>query len=74
MFKLKSDNGRVSALFRAGKDMVRTNISVSAAQHLIDVGQISESDYPGYPICVDNTWYFEGVEIKKAKKAKKGED
>ena len=25
--------------------------------------QLVESDKPEYPICVDNKWYFEGVEI-----------
>ena len=45
-------------------------LSVSAAQHIIDTGKLVESDNPDYPICIDNQWYFEGVEVKKtAKKA-----
>lgn len=63
MYKLKSVNGRVNTLLRTGKDFVRNNLSTSAAQHIINCGELVESDKPGYPICVDNKWYFEGVEI-----------
>ena len=39
-------------------------------QQIIDTGKLVESDNPDYPICIDNQWYFEGVEVKKtAKKA-----
>ena len=70
MFKLKNDRGRVNSLLRSGNDFVGNNLSVSAAQHIIDTGKLVESDKEGYPICVDNKWYFEGVEVKKtAKKA-----
>ena len=68
--KLKNVNGRVNALLRTGKDFVKNNLSMSAAQHIIDTGKLVESDNPDYPICIDNQWYFEGVEVKKtAKKA-----
>lgn len=70
MYKLKNVNGRVNSLLRTGKDFVKNNLSVSAAQHIIDTGKLVESDNPDYPICIDNQWYFEGVEVKKtAKKA-----
>lgn len=73
MYKLKNVNGRVNTLLRSGKDFVKSNLSVSAAQHIIDSGKLVESDNPGYPICIDNQWYFEGVEVKrKAKKAQLG--
>lgn len=68
MYKLKSTNGRVNALLRTGNDMVSSNLSVSAAQHIIDTGKLVKSDKPGYTICVDDTWYFEGVEVKKTAK------
>ena len=38
MYKLKNVNGRVNALLRTGKDFVKNNLSVSAAQHIIDTG------------------------------------
>lgn len=70
-YKLKElCNVDVEALLRTGKDFVKNNLSVSAAQHIIDTGKLVESDNPDYPICIDNQWYFEGVEVKKtAKKA-----
>lgn len=63
MYKLKSTNGRVNTLLRTGKDFVKNNLSTSAAQHIIDTGNLVESDNPDYPICVDNQWYFEGTEV-----------
>lgn len=33
MYKLKNVNGRVNALLRTGKDFVKNNLSVSAAEH-----------------------------------------
>lgn len=44
MYKLKNVNGRVNALLRTGKDFVKNNLSVSAAQHIIDTGKLVESD------------------------------
>lgn len=44
MYKLKNINGRVNALLRTGKDFVKNNLSVSAAQHIIDTGKLVESD------------------------------
>lgn len=63
MYKLKSVEGMVNSLLRAGKDFVRNNLSVSEAQHIINCGEIVESDKPEYPICVDRKWYFEGEEV-----------
>lgn len=40
MYKLKNVNGRVNALLRTGKDFVKNNLSVSAAQHIIDTGTV----------------------------------
>lgn len=65
MYKLKNVNGRVSCLLRTGKDFVRHSLSVSAAQHIIDTGTLVESENPDYPICVDDKWFFEGVELKE---------
>lgn len=64
MYKLKSNNGRVTFLLKTGKDFVKNNMSTSAAQHIIDTGELVESDKPEYPICVSGKWYFEGEETK----------
>lgn len=71
MYKLKNVNGKVNCLLRTGKDFVKNNISVSAAQHIIDTGKMVESENPDYPICVDDKWFFEGVEIEEPKPKKK---
>ena len=64
-FKLKNRNGKVTFLLKTGKDFSKNEMSISAAQHIIDTGKLVESDNPDYPICIDNQWYFEGVEVKK---------
>ena len=40
MYKLKNVNGRVNALLRTGKDFVKNNLSVCAAEHIIDTGKL----------------------------------
>ncbi len=65
MYKLKSVNDRVNILLRTGKDFVRNNLSTSAAQHIINRGELVESDKAEYPICVDKKWYFEGIKTSK---------
>ena len=66
MYKLKNVNGRVNSLLRTGKDFVKNNLSVSAAQHIIDTGKMVKSGNPDYPICIDDKWFFDGEEIKEA--------
>ena len=66
MYKLKNVNGRVTALLRTGKDFVKNDLSVSAAQHIIDTGEVKKSDVEGYPINVDDKWYFAGEVFKKS--------
>ena len=64
-YKLKNVNGKVSFLLRTGKDMVRNQMAIASAQHIIDTGKITKSDRKDYPICVDDKWYFEGELFKK---------
>lgn len=72
MYKLKSKNGRVDCLLRTGKDFVKHNLSVSAAQHIIDSGKQVKSTKEGYPIYIDNEWFFEGEEIVSEAPKKNG--
>ncbi len=75
MYKLKkNENGRVNSLLRTGKDFSKNDLSVSAAQHIIDNGTLVESDMPDYPICVDNQWYFEGEAIETSTRRKRGKN
>lgn len=64
-YKLKTVNGRVNSLLKADSShSVKNTISVSAAQHIIDTGNLIDSDRPDYPICVDGKWYFEGERME----------
>lgn len=69
--KLKSTNGRVNCLLKSGNDFVKNKISVNAAQHIIDKGTMTTSDREDYPICIDETWYFEGEKISASAKKEK---
>jgi hypothetical protein len=64
VYKLKNINGRVNSLLKTGNDFVKNSLSISAAQRIIDSGKSVKSDKPGYPICIDKKWYFEGTEVK----------
>ena len=73
-YKLKNVNGKVTFLFRTGKDFVRNQMAIASAQHIIDNGKLKKSEKVGYPINVDDRWYFEGEVIKKTASRKKKED
>lgn len=64
-YRLKSKDGKVTFLLHAGKDFVRNQMAIASAQHIIDHGKIKKSDVKGYPINVDDKWYFEGEVYKK---------
>lgn len=72
-YKLKSVNGKVTFLLRTGKDLVKNQMAVASAQHIIDHGKMKKSDVEGYPININNEWYFEG-EVFKRTTSKKTED
>lgn len=69
-YKLKSKDGKVTFLLRAGKDFVKNQMAVASAQHIIDTGKLKKSNKEGYPINVDNEWYFEGEVSKRAASTK----
>jgi hypothetical protein len=56
-------------MLRTGNDLVKNNLSTSAAQHIIDTSNLIESDKADFPIATDSGWYFEGEEIKAKSKA-----
>ena len=64
-YKLKSVNGKVNFLLRTGKDLVKNQMAVASALHIIDNGNMLKSDVEGYPISIDNKWYFEGEVSKR---------
>ena len=73
-YKLKEKDGKVEFLLRTGKDFVRNHMSVASAQHIIDGGKLMKSTKVGYPICVNDEWFFEGEIIKKSAPKKNDED
>ncbi len=63
-YKLKNTNGKVNFLLRTGKDLVANQMALASAQHIIDTGKTKTSNVKGYPINIDDKWYFEGEVIK----------
>ena len=64
-YKLNNKDGKVSFLLRTGKDLVKNTMAIASAQHIIDTGEIKRSDVDGYPINVNDKWYFEGEKIQE---------
>lgn len=71
-YRLKNTNGKVTFLLRTGKDLVKNQMVIASAQHIIDHGKLLKSDVSGYPINIDNKWYFEG-EVSKRTAPRKAE-
>lgn len=67
-YKLRSTHGKVTFLLRTGKDLVKNQMAIASAQHIIDTGEIKKSDIEGYPINVGDKWYFEGDVAKTPRK------
>lgn len=64
-YRLKNTNGKVNFLLRTGKDLVKNQMAIASAQHIIDNGKILKSDVASFPINIDNKWYFEGEPYKR---------
>lgn len=69
-YKLKNTNGKVTFLLRTGKYLVKNQMAVASAQHIIDNGKMLKSDVKGHPINIDNKWYFDGEVFKRAASTK----
>lgn len=63
--KLKSVDGKVSYIMAAGKDFVKDEMSLAAAERICSRGtQTASKLFPGFPICVDDKFYFAGTSTK----------
>lgn len=71
-YRLKNTNGKVTFLLRTGKDLVKNQMAIASAQHIINHGKLMKSDVSGYSINIDNKWYFEG-EVSKRTAPRKAE-
>lgn len=73
-YRLKSRNEKVTFLLRAGKDLVKSQMAIASAQHIIDNGKMLKSDVEGYSINIDNKWYFDGKVSKQLVSRKESEN
>lgn len=65
-FELKAVSGRVGYVLDVGNNTFSGGtLPLAAAKRIVDEGQVTESDKPGFPICVDGEWYFEGKPVKE---------
>lgn len=64
-YRLKNTNEKVTFLLRTGKDLVKNQMAIASAQRIIDNGKLLKSDIDGYPINIDDRWYFEGELFKR---------
>lgn len=61
-YKLDESRDPVTFLLQAGKDVVRSTMSVKGAKKIIASGKVEKSSpYKDYPINVSDYWYFPGV-------------
>ena len=68
--KLKSINGKVPYMMLAGKDFVKDEMSLAAAEQICSRGTQTAGKLPGFPICIDDKFYFAGTSTKpKSSKA-----
>ncbi len=75
MENLKSNNGYVNYLMKAGKDLVKSTMPIGLAKKIIESDKASSSKkHKGYGLCVNGTYYFETISDKKSDKANIKED
>lgn len=64
--KFNSINGKTEFLMRTGNGYVKNTMSAVEAKNIINNGEVTESNaIPGFPICVNDTYFFPGVEDKR---------
>lgn len=64
--KLKSIDGKVPYIMAAGKDFVKDEMSLAAAEQICSLGTQTVSKlFPDFPICVDEKFYFAAISTKR---------
>ena len=64
--RLKQVNCKVPFIMRAGSDFVKNEMLVEDAKKFVKNGKLSNSDiFEGYPICVNDTYFFAATKPKK---------
>ena len=60
-YKLKSENGNVGEIKKAGSVFVKYTMPEGKAKGMIETGKYEKSDrFPGFGICVGEEYYFAG--------------
>lgn len=68
--KLKSIDGKVPYIMAAGKDFVKDEMPLAAAEQICSRGAKVNKLFADFPICVDDKFYFAGtIEKRKVVKA-----
>lgn len=55
------DNGNVEFLLATGNDFAKNSMTLEHAKNIAYAGEVTKSDVEGYPICVNDKWYFAGT-------------
>lgn len=67
--KLKQVNGKVPFIMKVGKSFVKNEMPVTEAERFVKDGKIADSDkFEGYPICVNDIYYFAAIMSKTKEK------
>lgn len=65
-YKLTDVNSKVNFLLKTGKDLVKNQMPVAGAKGIISKAtNLKKSEIEGYPINVDDKWFFEGEIISE---------
>lgn len=69
MNKLKSKDGQVEFIMKAGNDFVKSQMPLSEAQKIVDNAKTVETSrkFDGFKLLIDKTYYFR-VENNKGEK------
>jgi len=69
--KFTENNGKVPYIMVAGADHVSGEMPLEEAERIYKTGSKRASNrFEGYPICVDNQYFFAGTSSTKSGKAK----
>lgn len=69
--KIKSENGMVTFIMRAGKDMVRSKMTLGEANRIISSG--TKVEKTEISVIVDDKYFFP-VEVEKKSRKKKDDE
>ena len=68
-YKLKSENGNVGVIKKAGSVFVKYTMPEGKAKGIIETGKAEKSDrFPGFGICVDDCYFAGSMTVSKPEK------